>query len=200
MMLLFSGMTCPFSHSCRFVLYEKGCDFEVHGVDMFNPIDLSAYNPYGEVPILREREMTLYTAEVINMYIDDRFPHPQLMPPEPVQRARARLFMHVLNVEVFRYVRVLENRDMSEDQHNVARRKLRDNLCMFAQRLRNGGFILEDGFSLLDTMLAPVLWRLGHYEIEMPDTAAQLMTYGERLFSRPAFIDSMTPAERVMRR
>ena len=74
-------MTCPFSHSCRFVLFEKGCEFEIQDIDMFQPIDVSSLNPYGEVPILRERELTLYQAEVINMYIDDRFPHPQLMPP-----------------------------------------------------------------------------------------------------------------------
>ena len=84
MMVLYSGMTCPFSHSCRFVLFEKGCEFEIQDIDMFQPIDVSSLNPYGEVPILRERELTLYQAEVINMYIDDRFPHPQLMPPDPM--------------------------------------------------------------------------------------------------------------------
>ena len=100
MMVLYSGMTCPFSHSCRFVLFEKGCEFEIQDIDMFQPIDVSSLNPYGEVPILRERELTLYQAEVINMYIDDRFPHPQLMPPDPMHRARARLFLYILNRDI----------------------------------------------------------------------------------------------------
>lgn len=200
MMVLFSGMTCPFSHSCRFVLYEKGCEFEVQDLDMFQSPDVSALNPYGEVPILQERDMTLYQADIINMYIDDRFPHPQLMPPEPVLRARARLFLFILGREIFTPVRVLENRNATEEQHRLARRKVREQLGMISNRLTNGNFLLGPDFSLLDAMLAPVLWRLDHYDIEMPASAAPLMTYAERLFSRPAFIDSMTPSERVMRR
>ena len=192
MMVLYSGMTCPFSHSCRFVLFEKGC--------MFQPIDVSSLNPYGEVPILRERELTLYQAEVISMYIDDRFPHPQLMPPDPMHRARARLFLYILNREIFSQVRILENRTLSEEMHDNARHKLHDQLSVIGSRLTNGMYLLGEEFSLLDIMLAPVLWRLSHYGIELPRSAAPLMTYGERLFSRPAFIDSMTPSERVMRR
>lgn len=200
MMVLYSGMTCPFSHSCRFVLYEKGCEFEIQDIDMYQPMDVTPYNPYGEVPILRERDLTLYQADVINNYIDERFPHPQLMPPDPMQRARARLFSYVLNREVFSHVRLLENRNASEEIHNAARNKLRDQLTVIGTRLNAGAYLLGDEFTLLDVSLAPVLWRLDHYGIELPRTAAPLMTYGERLFSRPAFIDSMTPSERVMRR
>ena len=200
MMVLYSGMTCPFSHSCRFVLYEKGSEFEIQDIDMFQPIDVSSLNPYGEVPILRERDLTLYQADVINNYIDERFPHPQLMPPDPMQRARARLFSYVLNREVFSHVRLLENRNATEEMHNAARNKLRDQLTVIGTRLNAGAYLLGEEFTLLDVSLAPVLWRLDHYGIELPRTAAPLMTYGERLFSRPAFIDSMTPSERVMRR
>ena len=200
MMVLYSGMTCPFSHSCRFVLYEKGCEFEIQDIDMYQPMDVTPYNPYGEVPILRERDLTLYQADVINNYIDERFPHPQLMPPDPMQRARARLFSYVLNREVFSHVRLLENRNASEEMHNAARNKLRDQLTVIGTRLNAGAYLLGEEFTLLDVSLAPVLWRLDHYGIELPRTAAPLMTYGERLFSRPAFIDSMTPSEKVMRR
>ena len=200
MMVLYSGMTCPFSHSCRFVLYEKGCEFEIQDIDMYQPMDVTPYNPYGEVPILRERDLTLYQADVINNYIDERFPHPQLMPPDPMQRARARLFSYVLNREVFSHVRLLENRNASEEIHNAARNKLRDQLTVIGTRLNAGAYLLGEEFTLLDVSLAPVLWRLDHYGIELPRTAAPLMTYGERLFSRPAFIDSMTPSEKVMRR
>lgn len=199
MMVLYSGMTCPFSHSCRFVLYEKGCEFEIQDIDMFQPIDVSSLNPYGEVPILRERELVLYQADVINTYIDERFPHPQLMPSDPMQRARARLFAYVLNREIFSHVRVLENRNSTEEARNAARSKLREQLTLIGTRL-NGNYLLGDEFTLLDVSMAPVIWRLDHYGIELPRAGAPLMTYGERLFSRPAFIDSMTPSERVMRR
>ena len=200
MMVLYSGMTCPFSHSCRFVLYEKGCEFEIQDIDMFQPIDVSSLNPYGEVPILQERDLVLYQADVINTYIDERFPHPQLMPPDPLQRARARLFAYILNREVFPYVRTIENRNATDEQRLFARNKLRDQLTLIGMRLAQSKYLMGDDFTLLDVSLAPVLWRLEHYGIEMPETLAPLMTYAERLFSRPAFIESMTPSERVMRR
>ena len=126
MMVLFSGSTCPFSHRCRFVLYEKGCDFEVQDVDLYNkPPEIDAMNPYGEVPILVERDLTLYQANIINEYIDERFPHPQLMPADPVGRARTRLFLHVLERELFPHVKVLENARSNEDRRALARRRLR---------------------------------------------------------------------------
>ncbi len=94
MMVLYSGTTCPFSQRCRLVLFEKGMDFEIRDVDLFNkPEDISTMNPYGQVPILVERELVLYESNIINEYIDERFPHPQLMPADPLQRARARLML-----------------------------------------------------------------------------------------------------------
>lgn len=80
MMVLYSGTTCPFSHRCRFVLFEKGMDFEIRDVDLYNkPEDIAVMNPYGQVPILVERDLILYESNIINEYIDERFPHPQLM-------------------------------------------------------------------------------------------------------------------------
>jgi stringent starvation protein A len=91
MMVLYSGTTCPFSHRCRFVLFEKGMDFEIRDVDLYNkPEDINVMNPYGQVPILVERDLILYESNIINEYIDERFPHPQLMPGDPVDRARVR--------------------------------------------------------------------------------------------------------------
>lgn len=91
MMILYSGITCPFSHRCRFVLYEKGMDFEIKDVDIFNkPEDLAVMNPYNQVPVLVERDLILHESNIINEYIDERFPHPQLMPGDPVQRGRGR--------------------------------------------------------------------------------------------------------------
>ena len=85
MMVLYSGTTCPYSHRCRFVLFEKGMDFEIRDVDLYNkPEDISVMNPYGQVPILVERDLILYESNIINEYIDERFPHPQLMPGDPV--------------------------------------------------------------------------------------------------------------------
>src|SRR6185503_15852609 len=90
MMQLYSGTTCPFSHRCRFVLYEKGMDFQVIDVDMYNkPEDIAVMNPYNRLPVLVERDLVLYESNIINEYIDERFPHPHLMPADPVTRAGA---------------------------------------------------------------------------------------------------------------
>ena len=117
MMVLYSGTTCPYSHRCRFVLFEKGMDFEIRDVDLFaKPEDIALMNPYNEVPILVERDLILYESHIINEYIDERFPHPQLMPGDPVARARVRLFLFNFEKELFAHVNLLESRgDIAPD-------------------------------------------------------------------------------------
>ncbi|GAA4416709.1 glutathione S-transferase N-terminal domain-containing protein [Advenella sp. WQ 585] len=203
MMVLYSGTTCPFSQRCRFVLYEKGMDFEVRDIDLFNkPEDISVMNPYGKVPILVERDLILYESNIINEYIDERFPHPQLMPADPVMRARTRLFLHNFEKELFVSVGVLEDRSLQADEKrlDLARRTIRDRLSQLAPLLIKNRFMLGEEFSMLDVTVAPLLWRLDHYGIELPKSAAPLMKYAERIFSRPAYIEALTPSEKVMRR
>ena len=201
MMVLFSGSTCPFSHRCRFVLSEKACDFEIQDVDLYNkPPEIDAMNPYGDVPILVERDLTLYNPNIINEYIDERFPHPQLMPADPIQRARARLFLYTFERELFSFVRVLENRDETEKRKAIARNQIREQLMQLSPIFAKNKFLMGDEFTMLDVMMAPLLWRLGYYGIDLPKSAAPLLKYAESIFARPAFIASMTPSEKVMRR
>jgi stringent starvation protein A len=204
MMVLYSGTTCPFSQRCRFVLFEKGMDFEIRDVDLYNkPEDISIMNPYGQVPILVERDLILYESNIINEYIDERFPHPQLMPADPVMRARARLFLFNFERELFIHVQQLERRDHNKDSGRLmdrARQQIRDRLTQLTPIFMKNKFMLGDDFSMLDVAIAPLLWRLDHYGIEMPKTAAPLMKYAERIFSRPAYIEALTPSEKVMRR
>ncbi len=204
MMVLYSGTTCPFSQRCRFVLFEKGMDFEIRDVDLYNkPEDISIMNPYGQVPILVERDLILYESNIINEYIDERFPHPQLMPADPVMRARARLFLFNFERELFIHVQQLERRDHSKESGKLmerARQQIRDRLTQLTPIFIKNKFMLGEEFSMLDVAIAPLLWRLDHYSIEMPKSAAPLMKYAERIFSRPAYIEALTPSEKVMRR
>jgi stringent starvation protein A len=204
MMVLYSGTTCPFSQRCRFVLFEKGMDFEIRDVDLYNkPEDISIMNPYGQVPILVERDLILYESNIINEYIDERFPHPQLMPADPVMRARARLFLFNFERELFVHVQQLERRDHQKDTGKLmekARLQIRDRLTQLTPIFMKNKYMLGDDFSMLDVAIAPLLWRLDHYGIEMPKTAAPLLRYAERIFSRPAYIEALTPSEKVMRR
>jgi RNA polymerase-associated protein len=202
MMVLYSGTTCPFSQRCRFVLFEKGMDFEIRDIDLYNkPEDISVMNPYGQVPILVERDLILYESNIINEYIDERFPHPQLMPADPVMRARTRLFLYNFEKELFVHVSALENRADSDSKAlENARQNIRDRLSQLAPMLLKSKYMLGEEFSMLDVAVAPLLWRLDHYGIELPKNAAPIQKYAERIFSRPAYIEALTPSEKVMRR
>jgi RNA polymerase-associated protein len=197
-MRLYSGTVCPYSHRCRIVLYEKGMDFEVIDVDQMDKSeDLAAINPYNRVPVLVERDLILTEANIINEYIDERFPHPQLMPADPVMRGRARLFLHRFEQELYSNVGIIQQGGKPAEK---ARAIIRDNLTQLAQILTKQKFLLGNEFSMLDVAVAPLLWRLDYYGIQMGKEAAPLMKYSERLFSRQGFIDSLTPAERAMRK
>jgi len=198
MMTLYSGTTCPFSQRCRIVLYEKGMDFQIHDVDIFNkPEDLALMNPYNRVPVLVDRDLILYESNIINEYIDDRFPHPQLMPADPVMRARARLFLYRFEQELFSHIEPVEKNLKSAEK---SRAVIRDNLVQIAPVFTRQKFMLGEEFSMLDVAIAPLLWRLDHYSIVLPKQAAPLMKYAERIFTRPAFIEALTPSEKVMRK
>jgi len=201
MMTLYSGTTCPFSQRCRFVLYEKGMDFHIADIDLFNkPQEIAVMNPFNRLPILVERDLHLYESNIINEYIDERFPHPQLMPADPVMRARARLSLYHFEIELFSQVEILESGTAKNAEK--ARTAIRDFLLRMSPIFANQKqkYMLGDEFSMLDVAIAPLLWRLDHYQINLPRTAAPLLKYAERLFSRQAFIDSMTPSEKAMRK
>lgn len=198
-MKLYSGTTCPFSHRCRIVLYEKGMDFQIVDVDLFDkPEDLAAMNPYNQTPVLVERELILYESNIINEYIDDRFPHPQLMPADPVLKARARLFLFRFEGDLFSHIDAIEAG--TQRQADKARELVRDNLVQIAPVFAHQKYMLGDEFSMLDVAIAPLLWRLDLYGIQLPRQAAPLMKYAERLFSRSAFVEALTPSEKVMRK
>lgn len=199
MMTLYSGSTDPFSHRCRIVLYEKDMDFEVIDADLHGkPEEIATLSPSGRMPVLVERDLVLTEPNIINEYIDERFPHPQLMPPDPVMRARARLVLHNFEQDLYSHVLVLES--TQSKTADKARTEIRDNLSQLSPILNRQKFLMHDEFSMLDVAIAPLLWRLEHYGIELPRSAAPVLKYRERLFSRPAFISALTPTEKSMRK
>lgn len=199
MMTLYSTITCPFSHRCRIVLHEKDMDFQVIDVDPNNkPEDIAVMSPYGRAPILVERDLVLYESNIINEYIDDRFPHPQLMPADPVMRARARLFLYRFEQELFCHIDDIESKD--QKVADKARALISDNLTVITPIFEKQKYILGDDYSMLDVAIVPLLWRLEHYGISLPKKAAPLLKYSERLFSRPLFIDALSASEKMMRK
>ena len=198
MMKLYSNSVDPFSHRCRIVLFEKGMDFEVIDVDFNNKSeDLNVLSPYADAPVLVERDLVLTDANIINEYIDERFPHPQLMPPDPVMRARARLFLRDFENQLFVHMKYLESGDKS--QKDQARKTITETLIQVNPILNKQPYLLYEEYSMLDVAMAPLLWRLDHYEIKLPQSCAPLLKYADKIFKRPLFDEAMSPAEKAMR-
>jgi len=196
-MTLFSDATCPQSHRVRMVLAEKGITVEIVNIDPLNlPEDLIDLNPYQSVPTLVDRELVLYDPRVVAEYLDERFPHPPLMPVDPVSRARSRLALYRIEKDWYSLMTDLESR--TEKVATKARKTLRDSLTSSAEVFGAKPFFLSDEFSLVDASVAPILWRLKHYKIELPTQAKAVSDYAERLFARESFQASLTEAEREM--
>lgn len=195
MMTLFSGATCPRSHRCRIVLHEKGMDFEV--IDSATRAeDLAVLNPYSEVPTLTDRDLKLYNANVINEYIDDRFPHPQLMPSDPGMRARARLMLLEFERDLFGHVEAIESCSAGSAE---AREAIAAGLVQLSPVFARGGYLLGDGLSMLDICMAPLLWRVPHYGLDLGKCGDAVGNYLRLLFDRPAFCEATTAPEKAMR-
>ena len=196
-MNLFSSASCPQSHRVRVVLAEKGITVEILDVDAnHKPEDLLDLNPYNTVPTLVDRELVLYDPRAIMEYLDERFPHPPLMPVDPVSRARTRLALYRIEQDWYELVPQLESR--GEKTAAKARKILRDSLTSSAEVFAAKDFFLSDEFSLVDASVAPILWRLKHYGIELPRQAKPVMDYAERMFERETFQASLTEVEREM--
>ncbi|MEJ2345101.1 MAG: glutathione S-transferase N-terminal domain-containing protein [Gammaproteobacteria bacterium] len=197
-MTLFSSPTDPYCHRTRIVLAEKGITYEIANVEPDKlPEDLVDLNPYNSVPTLVDRELVLYDARVIVEYLDERFPHPPLMPVDPVSRAKARLALYRIDVDWYSQVDELESGD--EKRAAKARKILRDSLTAGAEVFAAMPFFLSDELSLVDCAILPLLWRLPQYGVELPTQAKAVEDYARRLFKRESFQASLSEAEREMR-
>ena len=197
-MNLFSSTSCPQSHRVRMVLAEKGITVEIIDVDGGQkPEDLIDLNPYNTVPTLVDRELVLYDPNTIVEYLDERFPHPPLMPVDPVSRARTRLALFRIEHDWYELVPALESK--GEKTVNKARKELRDSLTSSAEVFAAKPYFLSDEFSLVDASIVPILWRLMRYRIELPRQARPVMEYAERMFNRESFQASLSETEREMR-
>ena len=196
-MTLFSDATCPQSHRVRMVLAEKGITVEIVNIDPDNlPEDLIDLNPYQSVPTLIDRELVLYDPQVVTEYLDERFPHPPLMPVDPVSRARSRLALYRIDKDWYSLLSELESGN--DKAVSKARKALRDSLASSDEVFAAKPFFLSDEFSLVDATVAPILWRLKHYGIELPAQAKAVTQYAERIFARDSFEASLTEEEKEM--
>lgn len=199
-MTLYSGATDIFSHRVRIVLAEKGVSYEVINIDTRSkPEDLLEINPYGSVPTLVDRDLALYEPNIIAEYLDERFPHPPLMPVYPVARAKARLIVHRFDREWGVLIKNIETGKPAEAR--AAAKELASYLSQLIPVFQSSPYFLGDEFTLVDCCLAPVLWRLPAYGIQLSPSETKVLTrYADRLFQRDSFQASLTEAEQELRK
>ena len=194
-MTLYSSDSDPYCHMVRIVLAEKGINYESHDVDVDDtPEDLKDLNPYNEVPTLVDRDLVLYGHQVIMEYLDERFPHPPLMPVDPVSRARNRLMLRRIERDWY----TLSNKIAKGEDVDKTRKELSDSLLTVAPIFEQKKYFMSDDFTVMDCAIAPLLWRLQHYGVVLPNSAKPLITYAASVFDREAFKESLTEAETEM--
>lgn len=196
-MTMFSDPRSPYSHRVRMVLAEKSITVEI--VDM-DPTDLSGdimdLNPYGTLPTLVDRDLVLFESRIIMEYLDERFPHPPLLPVDPVSRATSRLFMHRVDQD---WYSLMDQIFKGGKPATKARKELREALTASAPIFAAKPFFMSTEFTLVDCSIAPLLWRLPTLGVELPSQAKAVEEYGKRMFERTSFQDGLTEFERDMR-
>lgn len=194
-MTLFSDTSDIYSHQVRIVLAEKGVGVEISYTDPTNlPEDLLDLNPYGTVPTLVDRELVLYKSHIIMEYLDERFPHPPLMPVYPVSRGQSRLMMHRIEQD---WYSIADNIMQRKGDVNASRNELREALLSLAPLFAETPFFMSEEFSLVDCYLAPLLWRLPALGIELTGAGSkEVTTYMNHIFERSSFKASLTDQER----
>ncbi|EKE85355.1 stringent starvation protein SspA [Idiomarina xiamenensis] len=199
-MTLYAGKDDLASHQVRIVLAEKGVGVEINYVDSDNkPEDLMQLNPYPEtMPTLVDRELVLYNGHIIMEYLDERFPHPPLMPVYPVARGTSRLMMYRIERDWYSLAQRITEGGSGAEQ---ARQELKEGLLALAPVFADAPYFMSEEFSLVDCYLAPLLWRLPAYGIDLQGSGAkEIKSYMLRLFERDAFQQSLTDVERDMAR
>jgi RNA polymerase-associated protein len=198
-MTLFSAPDEPHSHRTRIVLAEKGVEIDIIDVVPGRyPEDLLDLNPYHSLPTLVDRDLVLYDSRVIIEYLDERFPHPPLMPIDPVTRAQFRVALYRVERDWYGLAQDIElDRESKTAAHS--RKILCEAICASAEVFKAKPFFLSDEFSLVDASIAPILWRLPYYGIELPPPAQPILKYMNSIFARSTFRSCLSVAEREMR-
>jgi len=199
-MTLLSDPSSHYSHRVRIVLAEKGVTCDIIDTDGKHlPADLVDVNPYGSLPTLLDRDLVLYESKVIMEYLDERFPHPPLLPVYPVARGESRLFIYRIERDWCALVDKIEGGRVKNADKYI--KDLSDGLCSIAPIFAEKPFFMSEEFTLIDCCLGPILWRLEHLGVKLPNTkqVKPLQSYMKRLFDMDSFQESLTEQEREMR-
>ena len=200
-MTLFSDPTCQYSHRVRIVLAEKGVTVDIEDIEGNGVTEeILEANPYGTLPTLVDRDLALYESKVVMEYLDERFPHPPLLPVYPVARAQSRLWIYRIERDWCTLIDQIVASPVSK-KAEAARKEFRESLISVASIFADMDFFMNEEFTLVDCCLGPMLWRLPQLGIDLPSNrqVKPLLDYMDRLFARPSFEESLTDLEREIR-
>ena len=200
-MVFYSDGKDHYSHRVRLVLAEKGVAVDIVEVEPGRlPEDLAGLNPYNSLPTLVDRDLVLYESHVVMEYLDERFPHPPLLPVYPVARAESRLLLHRIQRDWCGYVDTIVAGRSKDTVIDRSRKELRESLISIASVFGEKPFFLSDEFTLVDCCIAPVLWRLPVLGIQLPPKQGKpIQDYMDRIFQRHTFQRSLSEIEMDMR-
>lgn len=197
-MVLYSDSISPASHCARLVLAEKDINVEINYIeDGERPDALIEINPYSSVLTLIDRDLVLYDEQIIMEYLDERFPHPPLLPVDPVVRAGNRQLRFRVLKDLYSLINDIESSDNAKSSN--AQKNMKDNLTSIAPAFAQKPYFMSDEYTLVDCCMAPLLWRLPAYGVKLPASAKPLEQYADRLFERDAFQASLSEAEKEIR-
>jgi len=194
LMVFYSDSVCPIGHAARIVLAEKDVSVEINFIDDDKPEVLNELNPYNSILTLIDRDLVLYDAQIIMEYLDERFPHPPLMPVDPVNRASNRQLRYRVMRDLYSAVEELDSDN--EIAAANAKKVLRDNLTAIAPVFAQMPYFMSNDYTLVDCCMAPLMWRLEQYGIKLPMSGKPLQKYADRLFERQAFQTSLSDVEK----
>ena len=200
-MIFFSDPTSHYSHRVRIVLAEKGVTVDMIEADALHPpTELSELNPYNSLPTLVDRDLVLYESKVMMEYLDERFPHPPLLPVYPVARAESRLLIHRIEKDWCALVDSIQH-TRSENVIKKATKELKDSITGIAPIFAEKPFFMSEEFTLVDCCIAPILWRLPSLGVDIRSSkqTKPLLAYMDALFARESFRESLSEQEREMR-
>lgn len=200
-MIFYSDGNDHYSQRVRLVLAEKGVAVEIINVDPLNlPEDLSGLNPYNSLPTLVDRDLVLYESQIIMEYLDERFPHPPLLPVYPVARAQSRLYIFRIQKDLCSHVDILVAKKANDSDIEKSRKELEDSLIALSPIFAEKPFFMSDEFTLVDCCMVPILWRLPTLGIDLPAKQCKpLLDYMDRIYKRDAFQASLSESELDMR-
>ncbi|MCC5795793.1 MAG: glutathione S-transferase N-terminal domain-containing protein [Methylophaga sp.] len=194
---LYSVPGCPQSHKVRLVFAEKGVDVDIHQIVDHWPEQIASVTPYGEAPVLVEQESVLFNSNIIMEYLEDRFPHPTLMPAEPLQKAQMKLMLYRIDRDWYSlWPDLVSTRNARASK---ARKQLLEDLIVLSPVFEQHHYFMSDEFSLIDCALAPLLWRLPSLKVKLPAKAKAIEHYANRLFARDSFVNSLSESEKQFR-